>query len=106
MATWTDVGASTLVTAGGIPRRVDVEGFEVVIWRTADGVIAALDDRCAHHEIRLSLGVIVDDCIVCPAHGWTFDRDGWTVPMATVRVQPWEVREVDGRIEVDADSGG
>ena len=100
---WVDVGSVDRL-APGLPVRVDVEGAEVVVWRLADGRLAALDDRCAHQEIRLSLGSVVDGCIVCAAHSWAFDRDGWSVPMGTSKVRTWLVRERDGRIEVDADA--
>ena len=60
-----------------LPRRVVVDGREIVVWRLPDGGVAALDDRCAHQAMRLSIGnALPDGCLVCVAHGWTFRPDG------------------------------
>lgn len=48
----------------------------LVVWRTADGTPHAAEDRCLHRGTALSLGEVVDDCLVCPYHGWTFATDG------------------------------
>ena len=62
---------------GAIPRRVVVHGQEIVLWRLPDGGVGALDDRCAHQAMRLSIGTALPDgCIVCVAHGWTYNPDG------------------------------
>ena len=39
--------------------------------RTAQ--VAALEDRCAHRAAPLSRGSLVDDQVVCPYHGFTYD---------------------------------
>jgi phenylpropionate dioxygenase-like ring-hydroxylating dioxygenase large terminal subunit len=36
----------------------------------------AVPDRCPHRNAPLSAGRIVDGCLECPYHGWTFDGDG------------------------------
>lgn len=65
---------------GSLPRRVVVDGREVVVWRLPDGGVGALDDRCAHQAMRLSIGTALPDgCLVCVAHGWTFRPDGTNV---------------------------
>jgi len=62
---------------GAIPRRVVVDGREIVLWRLPDGGVGALDDRCAHQAMRLSIGTALPDgCLVCFAHGWTYHPDG------------------------------
>ena len=75
MPGWNDVLASEELCA--IPRRVVVEGREIVLWRLPDGGVGALDDRCAHQAMRLSIGnALPDGCLVCVAHGWTYRPDG------------------------------
>ncbi|MEN9505466.1 MAG: hypothetical protein RI958_1392 [Actinomycetota bacterium] len=71
---WFAVARSLDVTAG--PHAVRLLGDDVVLWRGADGAVAALADRCPHRESPLSPGVVEDGCIVCPYHGWTFDQGG------------------------------
>jgi phenylpropionate dioxygenase-like ring-hydroxylating dioxygenase large terminal subunit len=49
----------------------------VVLYRKADGSIAALQDRCPHRFAPLSMGKIVKgDRVQCPYHGLEFDASG------------------------------
>ena len=48
----------------------------VVLYRTADGVPVALDDRCPHRWAPLSEGRVEGETIVCPYHGMRFGADG------------------------------
>ena len=78
MSAWKEVLRSEEL--GALPRRVVVDGREIVVWRIPDGGVAALDDRCAHQAMRLSIGTALPDgCLVCVAHGWTYRPDGTNV---------------------------
>ncbi len=57
------------------PVRVVFRGQPVVLFRAGETVKALLD-RCPHRGAPLSEGVIREDCVVCPYHGWTFDGTG------------------------------
>ncbi len=48
----------------------------VVLWRTADGRAHAMRDRCPHRNALLSEGNVVNDNLMCPYHGWTFNTEG------------------------------
>ena len=48
----------------------------IVAYRTIDGRVVALDDRCPHKFLPLSKGQLVEDQIVCGYHGLTFGGDG------------------------------
>lgn len=48
----------------------------VVLFRTADGAVAALDDRCCHRLAPLSYGVVEADGLRCRYHGLKFDATG------------------------------
>ena len=48
----------------------------VVLFRTGDGAIAALEDSCAHRYMPLSYGKVRDGCIECPYHGLVYDATG------------------------------
>ncbi|WP_375206538.1 Rieske 2Fe-2S domain-containing protein [Hyphococcus sp.] len=75
----------------------------VVLFRTGDGGVAALTDRCPHRFAPLSMGERDGDQIRCPYHGLTFNRAGECVrnpfsdriPRAAV-VKSWRVAERDG----------
>ena len=51
-------------------------GTPVVLYRLADGSVAALEDRCAHRPYPLSAGHRDGDNIVSGYHGITYGPDG------------------------------
>jgi len=61
------------------PIGVRLLGDTAVVWRGADGSLAAAPDRCPHREAPLSLGHLDGGCLVCPYHAWTFEPDGTCV---------------------------
>lgn len=48
----------------------------IIFWRTADGEIAALEDRCPHRLVPLSAGKTVNGLVECGYHGLRFDAEG------------------------------
>ncbi|MBM3488365.1 MAG: Rieske 2Fe-2S domain-containing protein [Alphaproteobacteria bacterium] len=48
----------------------------VVMYRREDGTPIALEDRCAHRFLALSLGTLKGDTIECGYHGLVFDCTG------------------------------
>ena len=48
----------------------------VVLYRTGAGKVVALEDRCCHRHYPLHKGKLVDDCIQCYYHGFTYDETG------------------------------
>ena len=70
---WWAVARSEEVT-GTKPINVDLGDQPLVLWRDADGVVRALEDRCPHRRAPLSLGCILKSgAIQCGYHGWTYD---------------------------------
>ena len=51
-------------------------GEAIVLFRTGDGGVVALEDCCAHRLLPLSKGKVVEDAIVCGYHGATYDASG------------------------------
>jgi phenylpropionate dioxygenase-like ring-hydroxylating dioxygenase large terminal subunit len=58
------------------PQPFTLFGEAMVIWRAADGTVAALRDECCHRSAKLSLGEVKGASIACPYHGWQFDAGG------------------------------
>jgi phenylpropionate dioxygenase-like ring-hydroxylating dioxygenase large terminal subunit len=58
------------------PQPFTLLGRKIVVWALGDGNYAALEDRCAHRSAALSKGWIDGGAVVCPYHGWTYDREG------------------------------
>ena len=58
------------------PQSRKVLGEQIVVYRTADGALAALEDHCPHRHVPLSLGQVQGGAIVCGYHGMAFDGTG------------------------------
>ncbi|WP_185633712.1 aromatic ring-hydroxylating dioxygenase subunit alpha [Burkholderia sp. Bp9012] len=51
-------------------------GKQVVLYRTLEGQIVALDDRCVHRSYPLSAGTLDDNTVICGYHGFRYDAKG------------------------------
>jgi 3-ketosteroid 9alpha-monooxygenase subunit A len=88
---------------------VEVGDDELVVWRTASGVLTACDARCPHQWSHLAgAGVVDGEELVCLSHFWRFDTEGHGSKVAMngrrdpkSDVATFAVREVAGRIEVE-----
>jgi phenylpropionate dioxygenase-like ring-hydroxylating dioxygenase large terminal subunit len=74
-----------------------IAGRPIVFFRRADGRPVALEDRCCHRNLPLSMGRIEGDGVRCGYHGLLFDSTGQCVeipgqkeipPGAQVRAYP------------------
>ena len=48
----------------------------VVLYRKKDGQVVAMEDRCPHRALPLSLGTLSDDRVTCGYHGFVFGPSG------------------------------
>ncbi len=61
----------------------------VVLFRAADGAPVALEDRCCHRALPLSLGTVEEGGLRCACHGLVFDRGGACVEVpGQTRIPP------------------
>lgn len=51
-------------------------GQSIALYRGADDVVAALENRCAHRHIPLTMGHVRGCDLVCIYHGWKYGADG------------------------------
>ena len=66
------------------PEKIKVLGVNLVAFRTEDGTAAVLSDTCVHRGGSLggawsagpAVPRLVNNCVVCPYHGWEFGPDG------------------------------
>ena len=61
---------------GGALLARTISGQSMLFYRTNDGAVVAMDDRCCHRFAPLSLGRREGDCIRCMYHGMKFDPSG------------------------------
>ena len=80
-------------------------GMPIVLYRGKSGRVFALEDRCAHRQVPLHLGVICGEELKCHYHGWAYDGSGRCVDVPYLGkerlpngVQSYPAREVDGLI--------
>lgn len=72
---------------------VDVDGLPIALANVA-GTIYAFSDSCRHAGGSLSSGVLRDEIVTCPLHGWAYNvRTGKSlIPPVGLRIQTYEVR--------------
>lgn len=82
-------------------------GEPIVLYRTGDGQVTALADRCVHRRFPLSESKLVGDTIVCGYHGFTYGPDGHCVAVPgqqriprTARVAAYPAVEQDSLVWV------
>jgi len=51
-------------------------GERIALYRSAGGVVYALEDRCAHRQVPLSMGVVEGEALRCCYHAWAYRGDG------------------------------
>ncbi len=102
MAPWHDVLAADAIESGraivvALPDR------RILIARTQDGQLWAIDDTCSHDGGPLGEGHVFGHEVECPRHGACFDvrtGEALTLP-ATQPVRTYPVRVDNGRIWVE-----
>jgi len=68
--------AASVAEIGSDPIGRTVCGEPIVLYRTSDGTVVGLDDRCPHRGYPLSAGTLCGDEIQCGYHGLRFTPDG------------------------------
>ena len=96
------LGSSDLRTARVIA--IKVAGRSLAMFRTREGRLGAVNDQCAHRRMKLSHGKVQQGKLVCPYHGWSFDRDGQgespSAPKLHACVKSYDCAEAGGVIWV------
>jgi len=67
---WIDIGWVDEIPVRG-SRTVQVaDGDDIAVFRTGDGAVFAMLDRCPHKGGRLSQGIVHGGAVACPLHNW------------------------------------
>src|SRR5882724_3825788 len=89
---------------------IKVAGSSLAVFRTGDGQLGAVTDQCAHRRMKLSLGTVQHGRLICPYHGWSFDRDGNgespSAPKVQACVKSYGCAEASGAIWIKAGANG
>ena len=107
---WYPVARSSELKKGRM-LAVTFAGEPIVIVRGEAGTVFALEDRCAHRQMPLHLGVVRGDQLQCAYHGWCYEKsgrlaripylpDGGKLPAAARGVRSYPCRDAYGLIFV------
>ena len=67
------ISAAAIFAASG-GRSGDCAG-DIAIFKTADGALFALRDRCPHKGGPLSQGIVAGNGVTCPLHNWVISLE-------------------------------
>ncbi|HEY0295326.1 MAG TPA: aromatic ring-hydroxylating dioxygenase subunit alpha, partial [Bordetella sp.] len=82
---------------------------DLVAWRDEDGALHVWEDLCVHRGARLSKGMIHNNQVICPYHGWRYDVEAKCTmipaapkeaPMKKAQAFPYRVQERYGLVWV------
>jgi nitrite reductase (NADH) small subunit len=71
---WMDAAPFDSLTRQGA-RRLLVGDTPVAIFKTQDGSIFAIIDRCPHKGGPLSQGIVHGHAVACPLHNWSISLE-------------------------------
>jgi len=74
MSSWIKITEIENVPAMG-SRKVVVGDDEIVIFKTRDNSIFAVNNVCPHKQGKLSEGLVHDHMVTCPLHNWDIDLE-------------------------------
>jgi nitrite reductase/ring-hydroxylating ferredoxin subunit len=73
-------------------KRVEIDDEEIVLMRHKGNIIA-FENSCPHQRTnRLHEGMILEDEIECPLHGWRFNVFDGSMVARTVRLRVYACR--------------
>lgn len=116
---------TTVLRAGDLPagtvRLIELDGSDVLVFRTAAGALHAIQPDCPHMGNYMPSGLppgrdlsslLRGEGIECPFHGWCFDGSGRCIGLPAGQRRPasvtagkrlmrtWEIRESGDTIEI------
>ncbi|MEQ8145929.1 aromatic ring-hydroxylating dioxygenase subunit alpha [Streptomyces sp. OP7] len=72
---WYPVARSGKVRRGQVIA-ASFAGERIALYRGRSGAVHALEDRCAHRQVPLSMGVVEGELLRCCYHAWAYRGDG------------------------------
>lgn len=89
---WYCIAASSQVTDK--PLGIRRLGEQLVLWRDKQGKVRAVEDRCPHRAVALSVGEVQDGVLACAYHGVQVDGYGRVVRVPALEDCPLEGRKL------------
>jgi 5,5'-dehydrodivanillate O-demethylase len=87
---------------------VRILGEDLTLFKSRDGQLGLIAQRCAHRLVDLRCGIPTSDGLKCPYHGWTYDTTGQCTDQPAespehrfkerVKLQSYPVQELGGLV--------
>jgi vanillate O-demethylase monooxygenase subunit len=61
---------------GEKPVSIQLHSQDILLFREKNGNVAAIKDECPHRRMKLSEGIVKENTIICPYHGWEIQKNG------------------------------
>src|SRR5438046_6266064 len=77
---------------------------DLTLFRTQQGELGLIGDKCAHRAISLAYGIPQENGLRCCYHGWTYDTEGHVIDMPfepaclPLKIKAYPVEEMGGLI--------
>jgi nitrite reductase [NAD(P)H] small subunit len=84
----------------GEGRAYCLAGRAVAVFRTREGALYALDNRCPHRGGALADGLVGDGAVICPVHARKFELATGRCANDATRVRCYPVFLVNGRMSL------
>lgn len=82
------------------------DGTVIAVFRNAEDLVFALQDKCPHKGGPLSQGIVFGESVACPLHNWCISmNDGWAALPDVGQVEKFATRVSEGQVELDPWSG-
>lgn len=105
---WHPIAGSSELNDDTPTREVRLLGEDLVLFRSAAGVLGLVEPSCAHRKASLAYGIPEPDGIRCAYHGWVFDAAGKCVEQPSepadssfkekVAIKAYPVQELGGLV--------
>jgi nitrite reductase/ring-hydroxylating ferredoxin subunit/multimeric flavodoxin WrbA len=83
-------------------KTAEQKNIEIAVFNI-DGRFYAISDRCIHKGGPLSKGLIDNDIVTCPWHGWKYSvKDGKSPHKGGDSVNSYDVKKIDDKIYVNS----
>jgi nitrite reductase (NADH) small subunit len=71
---WVEIGSIDDIPMRGA-RCVNTPEGRIAVFRTAEGQVFAIEDRCPHKDGPLSQGIVHGTAVTCPLHNWVISLE-------------------------------
>jgi NAD(P)H-dependent nitrite reductase small subunit len=79
-------------------KRFILENTEVALFKVRDEIFA-VSNICPHQHSKIIYdGIIEDEYVVCPAHGWMFNLKTGKQPTGAAGLQVYPVKILNGKV--------